>query len=226
MHQAFGKAGSPLNVFAGDIWVIADLLDHLRRSRSLHPDTAPDALRARSPGRRPGDQPRVPKRADRPTLLECRRQAFVGGSVGDKRNGVQQAVHRQDTPGPACSPSKSCSQRNLRPQHPRRRTGSHSRPVTSKPRDSRPSRISRWWQISRRTLSPRRPRSAAHCRPVRNNLSPLSTTTTVLPSWPMTPRGRGMPTVRAAVTRAAITAREKARFWRMVRRVRRLRAIA
>src|SRR5918994_3593742 len=61
---------------------------------------------------------------------------------------------------------------------------------------------------------------------VLNKRRPLRTTMTVLPSWPTTPRGRGMPRVRAATTRVPITAREKTRFSRMVRRVRRLRSMA
>ena len=46
---------------------------------------------------------------------------------------------------------------------------------------------------------------------VRSSRNPLNTTITVLPSWPTTPSGKGMPRVSAAVTRVTITAREKAK---------------
>ncbi len=60
----------------------------------------------------------------------------------------------------------------------------------------------------------------------RSSRSPFSTTMTVLPSWPTTPSGSGMPTVSAETTSVAMTASEKARFCRIVRRVLRLSAIA
>jgi hypothetical protein len=62
-------------------------------------------------------------------------------------------------------------------------------------------------QLSERDV--RGPRSTQ--LPVLSKRNPLSTTMTVLPSWPITPRG-GMPRVRVATTRVPITASEKPRF--------------
>ena len=55
---------------------------------------------------------------------------------------------------------------------------------------------------------------------------PLSTTMIVLPSWPTTPRGEGDAAGQGGDDEGADHGEGEARFWRMVRRVRRLRSMA
>ena len=59
-------------------------------------------------------------------------------------------------------------------------------------------------------------RRNSYSRPQASRRRPFSTTITVLPSWPTTPSGSGIPIVSAAIASTTITPSEKVMFWMIV----------